>query len=254
MDILKFGVLDVLDVILVATIMFQLYKLVKGTSVMSIFVGISSLYLLWVVVTALNMQLMSLIMGQVTGVGVIALIIVFQQEIRRFLLYMGNKYFSKLRLSLSKSISANADSTYIDDIVTACESMSKTNTGALIVFARLNGLNIVQETGDVIDAKISSRLIETIFYKNCPLHDGAMVVQNGRIISARCVLPSTERLDIPAALGMRHKAAIGISEQTDALVVVVSEQTGTISYIEAGQIFRGMTSVQLKERLVKSLS
>ncbi|MFI3261970.1 MAG: diadenylate cyclase CdaA [Rikenellaceae bacterium] len=254
MNILNFGILDVLDVILVATIIYQLYKLVRGTSVMSIFIGISCLYLLWIVVTALNMELMSLIMGQVVGVGVIALIIVFQQEIRRFLLYMGNKYFSKLSKSLSNTISSNTDSTYIDDIVTACESMAKTQTGALIVFARLNSLNLIQETGDVIDAKISSRLIETIFYKNCPLHDGAMIVQNGRIISARCVLPSTERLDIPAALGMRHKAAIGISEQTDALVVVVSEQTGIVSYIETGQIYRGMTSVQLKERLVKSLS
>lgn len=253
MGIFDFGLLDILDILLVAIIVYQIYRLVRGTSAISIFTGIAVLYLVWIVVSALKMELLSMIMGQVIGVGVIALIVVFQQEIRRFLLYVGNKYFSKFSASLSNSLSSNSDSSYIEDVVTACEQMSKTRTGALIVFARLNNLNVVQETGDSIDSRVSGRLIETIFYKNCPLHDGAMVIQSGRIASARCVLPTTERIDVPAFLGMRHRAAIGISEQTDALVVVVSEQTGVISYIEGGQIFRGLTSVQLKERLVKRL-
>lgn len=253
MEIFGFGLLDIVDVVVVGLIIFQIFRLIRGTAAFSIFIGILTIYLLWVIVRILNMELLSLILGQLIGVGLIALIVVFQQEIRRFLLYIGSKYSSKLTASISHSLSSNVDSSYIDEIVTACENMSRTRTGALIVFARMNNLNIVQETGDTVDAKISHRLIETIFFKNSPLHDGAMIIQNQRISSARCVLPSSERIDIPAFLGMRHRAAIGISEQTDAIVVVVSEQTGAMSYIESGQIFRGLSSVQLKERLVKRM-
>lgn len=254
MEIFGFSFLDIIDIFFVAIILYQLYNLVRGTSAISIFIGISVFYLIWVIVKALNMELLSLILGQFMGVGVIALIVVFQQEIRRFLLYIGNKYSSRFSLFLSKSLSSNSDSSYIDEVVTACENMSRTRTGALIVLSRLSSLNVVQDTGDNLDAKISFRLIESIFYKNSPMHDGAMVIQNHRIASARCVLPTTERTDVSPALGMRHRAAIGISEQTDALVVVVSEQTGAVSYFEEGQIFRGLSSVQLKEKLVKRLS
>lgn len=254
MEIFDFRFLDIVDVLLVAVIMYQLYRLVRGTSAFYIFIGIAVLYLVWIIVRALNMELLSLILGQVIGVGVIALIVVFQQEIRRFLLYIGNRYFSRFSLSLSRSLSSHEDSSNIDEIVTACENMSETLTGALLVLSRKDSLSVVQETGDTINAKISHRLIETVFFKNSPLHDGAMIIQNGRIASARCVLPSTERTDVSPSLGMRHRAAIGVSEQSDAVVVVVSEQTGTISYIERGQISRGLSSVQLKERLVKSMA
>lgn len=253
MDFFSIGIIDIIDIILVALLMFQLYKLIKGTSAFSIFIGIFVFYLLWIVVKALNMELLSSILGQVIGVGVIALIVVFQQEIRRFLLYLGNRYFSKMSSRWGQSLINSDDAGYIDDIVTACENMSQLYTGALIVFARKNNLNMVQETGDLIKARVSSRLIETIFFKNSPMHDGAMVVVNGRIESARCVLPQTERVDLPAYLGMRHRAAIGISEVTDAIVVVVSEESGRISYIENGRLYANLTTVMLKEKLVKNL-
>ena len=253
MDFFDIKILDILDIFLVAVIMFQLYKLIKGTSAFSIFIGIFSFYVLWIVVKALNMELLSLILGQVIGVGVIALIVVFQQEIRRFLLYIGNRYFSGVNRTLNRSLRSGEDSGFIDEVVTACENMSNTRTGALIVFARRNDLSIVQETGDAINAKVSHRLIETIFFKNTPLHDGAMIIVNQRIETARCVLPTTERIDVPAYLGMRHRAAIGISEQTDAVVVVVSEQTGRISYVESGQIYSNLSTVMLKEKLVKKV-
>lgn len=253
MDFFSIGIIDIIDIILVALLMFQLYKLIKGTSAFSIFIGIFVFYLLWIVVKALNMELLSSILGQVIGVGVIALIVVFQQEIRRFLLYLGNRYFSKMSSRWGQSLINSDDAGYIDDIVTACENMSQLYTGALIVFARKNNLNMVQETGDLLKARVSSRLIETIFFKNSPMHDGAMVVVNGRIESARCVLPQTERVDLPAYLGMRHRAAIGISEVTDAIVVVVSEESGRISYIENGRLYANLTTVMLKEKLVKNL-
>lgn len=253
MEIFKLSFINVIDVILVAFIAYQIFKLIRGTSAFSIFMGISALYLLWIIVRTLNMELLTMILGQVIGIGLVALVVVFQQEIRRFLLYVGNRYFKSFGSTMfSRSLTSTADSSYIDGIVTACENMSKSYTGALIVFARRNNLTILQETGDTLDAKISSRLIETIFFKNCPLHDGAMIVQNQRIASARCVLPTTES-DVPAHLGMRHRAAIGASEQSDVVVVVVSEQTGTLSFVEDGKIYRELSPVQLKERLAKAM-
>lgn len=251
MDIFTLTILDFIDILLVAIILYQLYRLIRGTAAIYIFVAVATIYLLWITVKALNMELISTLLGQVIGVGMIALVVVFQQEIRQFLLFIGSKYFSVLTNKFRNSESD--DLGYIDEIVTACENMSSTKTGALIVFARKNGLSIVQSSGDALDAKVSHRIIETIFFKNSPLHDGAMVVVGGRVSSARCVLPTTERTDIPAHLGMRHRAAIGISEHTDAVVVVVSEQTGRISYIEAGVISTSLTNVMLKERLVKAL-
>lgn len=192
-----------------------------------------------------------MILGQVIGVGVIALIVVFQQEIRRFLLYIGTRYFSvHMRHSL---ISGNGDG-YIDEVLTACENMSASRTGALIVFARRGSLAMVEQSGDVISARISQRLIENIFFKNSPMHDGAMIIANRTIQAARCVLPASERTDIPANYGMRHRAAIGLTEQTDAVVVVVSEQTGKISYIENGVLFADQSVLSLKEKLITALS
>ncbi|MEG1935399.1 MAG: diadenylate cyclase, partial [Rikenellaceae bacterium] len=231
----------------------QLYRLIRGTAAIYIFIAIAAIYLLWIVVKALNMELISTLLGQIIGVGMIALVVVFQQEIRQFLLFMGSKYFSVFTRRFKTSIHENEDLGYIDEIVTSCKHMSANRTGALIVFARKNGLNIVQSSGDVIDARTSHRLIETIFFKNSPLHDGAMIILNGKVTAARCVLPTTDRTDIPASLGMRHRAAIGISEQTDAVVVVVSEQTGNISYVEAGIISTSLTNVMLREKLVKAL-
>lgn len=247
MGFLTFNLLDLLDIVLIAVIFRQLYRLVKGTSAYFIILGIFALYLFWIVVRVLNMELTSLILGQVLGVGVIAIIVVFQQEIRKFLLLLGNRYLSH---RLRKSGAKEGDIAYLDEIASACEHMSESHTGALIVLARGTDLTFVRETGDVIDALVSQRLLETIFFKNSPLHDGAVLIADGRIVAARCVLPTTENLSVPAYYGMRHRAAIGISEKSDAEVVVVSEQTGKISYVSGGKIKRGISIVTLKELLL----
>ena len=245
MGFLSFSVFDFLDIIIVSLLLSQLYKLVRGSSAYYIFMGIFLIYLLWIVVDAFSMELMSSIIGQVLGVGVIALIVVFQQEIRRFLLLIGNKYFSK---SVA-FVAHNEANSYIDEIVWACKNMSESLTGALIVIERSADLTFVNESGDKIDSEVSQRLIENVFFKNSPLHDGAMVINNARIAYARCVLPTSDNISIPAYYGMRHRAAIGLTEVCDAVVVVVSEQSGKISFVKNGIIDRGITTPKLKELL-----
>lgn len=240
-EIINFHIMDVVDILLVGLLVFYVYKLIRGTAAISIFLGIITLYIIWAVVKALNMSLLSEIMGQVLGVGVIAIIVLFQQEIRKFLLSLGNNYilnneklkiFSKLLGNKGISMQLEA----LDEITHACRKMSETNTGALIVLARTSSMEFVIETGDVIDAKINRRLIENLFFKNSPLHDGAMVIANDRIVAARCTLPITENPNIPANYGMRHRAAVGLTEETDACVIVVSEETGNISFVKDGKI------------------
>ena len=240
-DIINFHIMDVVDILLVGLLVYYVYKLIRGTAAISIFLGIITLYIIWAVVKALNMSLLSEIMGQVLGVGVIAIIVLFQQEIRKFLLSLGNNYilnneklkiFSKLLGNKGISMQLEA----LDEITHACRKMSETNTGALIVLARTSSMEFVIETGDVIDARINRRLIENLFFKNSPLHDGAMVIANDRIVAARCTLPITENPTIPANDGMRHRAAVGLTEETDACVIVVSEETGNISFVKDGKI------------------
>lgn len=241
---------DVIDILLVAFLFFQIYMLIRGTAAINIFIGIFLLYLIWLVVRALNMEMLSTILGQIIGVGALALIIVFQQEVRKFLLYIGTRYLSNSKLSIERFFSDKVDATTvqadIEALVRACRNLSESKTGALIVLGRRSNLQIYVDTGDVINAAIDGRLIETIFFKNTPLHDGAMIIHNGRIVAARCVLPATERLEVPAYFGMRHRAAMGITEHTDAAVVVVSEETGKISFVERGEIKRGISSTELK--------
>jgi len=236
---IKIRILDIIDILFVAYLMFQVYLLIRGTVAMNIFIGILSVYLLWIIVKALNMQLLGTILGQVIGVGVIALIIVFQQEIRRFLIYIGNQYFSRNRLSFEKVFPitfTGAPRVRIKSILKACINMARTKTGALIVIGRKSELSVYSETGDIMEAITSSRLIESIFSKYSPLHDGALIIINDRIIAARCVLPVSENPNLPPDYGMRHRAAIGMTEHTDSLVIVVSEQTGAISIAEFGKI------------------
>ena len=206
-----------------------------------------------IIVDGLGMKLISMLLGQIIGVGMIALIVVFQQEIRRSLLFIGSKYFHVIAKRFKGTVEGRDDINYIDEVVMACDNMSATNTGALIVFARKNMLSIEVSSGDIIEALTSHRLIEAVFYKNSPMHDGAMIIARGRVQAARCVLTTTERTDIPATMGLRHRAAIGISEQTDAVVVVVSEQTGNMSYVEDGVITTSLSGVVLKQMLVKAL-
>jgi uncharacterized protein (TIGR00159 family) len=253
--VLDIRIIDIIDIVLVAIILFQLYKLIRGTAALSIFIGIFIIYMFWLIVKALNMELIGALLGQVIGVGVIALIIVFQQEVRRFLLVIGNRYMNRRRFSFSKIFSTVEEETgnpkEAEEIVRATESMAEKKTGALIVLGRKSSLDIYSEGGERIDAITSAELLETIFFKNSPLHDGAVLIEDGKIFAARCPLPITDSVSLPPRFGMRHRAAIGISEHTDALVVVVSEESGKISVAEGGEVKENITPNELRQILLK---
>ncbi|MDR1405809.1 MAG: diadenylate cyclase CdaA [Prevotellaceae bacterium] len=242
LDFIHFNLSDILDIVAVAFLLYQVYKIIRGTAAINIFTGILLLYFLWFIVRALNMQLLSTILGQVLGVGIIALIIVFQQEIRRFLLHLGSRFnnqrYAWLQRLFKQRMHAAAIELDIDSITHACQRMSESRTGALMVIERHSVTKIYAETGDIIDARISSRLLQNLFFKNAPLHDGAVIISRNRIYAARCTLPISEQVYIPAQYGMRHRAAVGLSERTDAIVIVVSEETGVISIVENAVINR----------------
>ena len=256
---LDITLVDIIDIFVVALIMFQVYRLTRGTNALRIVVGILIIYLLWIVTRVLNMELLSMILGQIIGVGVIALIIVFQQEIRRFLILLGTQYTNRRVSFMARLFRPRGRKVkvvgqeWIDTVVGACADMAKTKTGALIVIARKVNLLPFIEQGERIDALISASLIKNIFFKNSPLHDGAMVIADDRIAAARGVLPSTER-EVPMEFGMRHRAALGASEITDALVIVVSEERGTISIARKGHISRDISPAHLQVLLRKGLS
>ncbi len=232
--------LDVLDILLVAYLLYQAYMLIKGTVAFNIVIGLFSLYLVWLVVKALNMELLGSIMGQFIGVGVLALIIVFHPEIRRFLVFVGTNYNVNRILSLDKLFNAAKISTIdtgnIREITDACQMMAKAKTGALIVITRNSELIEQINTGERISAKISSVLLNAIFFKNAPLHDGAVIIHGDKIVAARCILPLTQKRLKNKKLGLRHRAALGISENTDAIAIVVSEERGTISFAIDGKL------------------
>ena len=241
-DFIDISWIDVLDVIMVGLLIYWLIRVVRGTSAVNIFLGILLLYVVWIASRALGMKLLSFILGQVLGVGVVALLVIFQPEIRRFLLRISSStsqaahrgIFGKLFRQTARS--AGMQPAELEELTAACSQMAETRTGALIVLRHGSALGDIIDTGDEIDARISRRLIENIFFKNSPLHDGAMVLSVNRILAARCTLPITQRQDIPAHYGMRHRAAIGLSEVSDASVIVVSEETGQISFVQEGQI------------------
>lgn len=248
--------IDVIDILLVAVLIYQLYYLVKGTVAINILIGILLFYLLWLIVKALNMQLFGSILSKFIDVGFIALLIVFQQELRRFLLFIGtSNFFTKGAISKTlfdfKWQTSSAQQLDVNAIVKACKNMSENKTGAIIILTKNNPLKFYANTGDTIDAKVSVRMIESIFYKNSPLHDGAIIVSENVITAARCVLPVTERSDFPAHLGMRHRAAVGITENSDALAIVVSEQTSEISISKEGELKHTLSPERLKEILEK---
>jgi uncharacterized protein (TIGR00159 family) len=247
-------ILDIIDIVLVATVLFQLYRLIRGTAALSIFLGIFFIYLFWLIVKALNMELISALLGQVIGVGVIALIIVFQQEVRRFLLVIGNRYITSSRFSLSRLFSLVGNEPVspreAEAIVKACEGLAAKKTGALIVIGRKSSLNIFSEGGEILKAQISTELLETIFFKNTPLHDGAVLIENGLILAAGCPLPTTDQVNLPPHFGMRHRAAIGMSEHSDALIVVLSEETGIVSVVDTGEIRENVTASELRNILL----
>ena len=231
---------DILDIFLVGLLFYGLYYLVKGTTAIKIFFGIVSIILGLKIVTALHMELLSYILGAFVNVGFIALIIIFQPEVRRFLLGIGN---TKISLAF-KSLIANLGFRYkeeksldLDAICEACASMSQDKVGALILLTQENNLNEIIETGVTINAVISKPLIENIFFKNSPLHDGAMVIANNKICAARCILPITQNINLPGSYGLRHRAGIGITENSDCIALVVSEETGSIRIINSGRVY-----------------
>jgi diadenylate cyclase len=249
---LHFGVLDFVDILLVALLLLELYRLIKGTTAMNVFLGIVAFYLAWKLVKQLHMVLLSEILGQFINVGIIALIIVFQKEIRQFLLLLGTPKFirnANQNLFFWSKNSKVVKLTNFLPIVIASQRMANNMTGALIVIAKRNSLKEYIETGETIEANISEHLIENIFYKNSPLHDGAIIIVGDKIKAARCILPTTERVDLPVSLGLRHRAAIGITEESDAISIIVSEQTGEISYVKASAITYNVKPFELKKFL-----
>ncbi|HAS45401.1 MAG TPA: TIGR00159 family protein [Microscillaceae bacterium] len=250
---------DILDILLVSFIMYQLYNLVKGSVASRILLGGIAVYALYLLVSASGMEMLSTILGQFMGVGVLVIIILFQQEIRKFLLVIGKATpfgeYSFLKSIWSKNSSSAENKQKITAVVEASQEMSASLTGALIVFSRSSELKFYAESGDEIDATISKRLLISIFQKFSPLHDGAVIVsRDGRIVAARCILPVSENDELPASLGLRHRAAIGLTEIADAIVVVVSEETGQMSIVRNGKIYRNLDSEEMTQRLTLLLS
>ena len=258
-DLIKSTILPIIDVILVAVMLYYAYKLVRGTAAIIVFRGFVIIYIIWWITDVLNMNILSSILGGFIGVGVFAVIIVFQQEIRKFLLLLGssrianNKSLWK-KFSLFFKISKEQAKLNIDEFIIACNKLKKTKTGAIFVFERNNSLDFIKEDGDKINAELSSAIIESIFHKNSPLHDGAVIVVGNLIVSSRVTLPVSKNKKINKSYGLRHKAAIGVSEESDALCVVISEESGKISYIKNGDFCNYKNDDELKSMLLEDLS
>jgi len=235
---IQIRIIDIIDILLVAFLMYMVYNLIKGTIATYIFVTIITFYVVWLLVKD-NMLLLGSILGQIIGVGAIALIVVFQQELRRFLIMFSVKYLPKAGITIDNffsKIGTGMPVMNINGIIKACINMSKDRIGALIVLQRNSMLDAYVGTGDIIDARTTSRLLESIFNKWGPLHDGAVIIYHDKIRAACCILPVSDNFEIPENYGLRHRAGVGLSEQTDALVIIVSEETGGISIAEGGSL------------------
>lgn len=242
---------DAIDILLVAYLLYKTYKLMKSSGSINVFTGILVFIIIWVIVSqVLQMRLLGSIFDKLVSVGVIALIVLFQDEIRHFLLTLGSRHHSS---SIFRFLKGNKQKVTnkedIMPIVMACLSMSKGKVGALIVIEKGFPLDEIVHTGDIIDANINQRLIENIFFKNSPLHDGAMIICNKRIKAAGCILPVSHKLNIPKELGLRHRAALGVSQETDAIAVIVSEETGGISIAYQGEFYLKLTAEELERML-----
>ena len=249
-------ILDIIDILLVATLLYQIYRLIRGTVAFNIVIGFFLVYLVWVVMRSLGMELLSSIIGQFIGVGVLALIIVFHPEIRRFLLYIGSHNQITRLLSLDKlfhSTRSEGDTGIIPDLVETALFFSRTKTGAIIVIVRRSELIEQITTGEILNARVSQPLLKTIFFKNTPLHDGAVIIKKNQIVAAGCILPLTHK-EVEKSMGLRHRAAIGITENTDAIALVVSEETGNISLVEGGNITRRLNRDSLTQLLSQYLA
>jgi uncharacterized protein (TIGR00159 family) len=246
---------DFVDIALVSILLYQVYKLIRGSIAVNIFLGILALYLIYLIVKAAEMELLATILGQFMGVGVLAMIILFQPEIRKFLLVIGRS--AEFRDNFFKNM-ASWRNPYHDDfdvhqLIEAAKTLKASRTGALIVFSRDTELKFYAETGEPLEAEVTKPLLLSIFNKKSPLHDGAVIIFKGRIKAARCVLPVTERDDLPPHYGLRHRSAIGMSESTDTLVMAISEETGRLILARNGKFLRGLKLWQVEQKILEFL-
>lgn len=248
-----FGIKDFIDIVLVALLLLYLFRLVKISGMRPLFLGILVFMVIWVLVSQVfNMVLLGSILDQFVNIGLILLAILFQDEIRRFLMSLGSKRGWKLVTRLIfPNDNSKKDKSYLTAVVLACMNMSKTSTGALIVIQGDIHLGLYEQTGEIVNADISSRLIENIFFKNSPLHDGAMVLVGRKIKAAGCILPVSQNPNIPKHLGLRHRAGLGISQETDAKVIIVSEERGKISYASEGRLKMNVSPEDLQRLLLE---
>ncbi len=247
-DIVPVRIVDLVEIGIVAYLLYRLYQLMRGTIAVQIFFGVLLLYLIQVLVTAADMTMLRALFSSVGEVAVLAVIILFQPEIRRLLLLLGQTPIAR-RIAM-----APAREEMLEEVVSAVDEMSKQRIGALIVFERATGLRNYIETGAPLNAKVTRDLLITIFYAQNPLHDGALIIRNRRIEAARCILPVSTSMRLSPSLGLRHRASVGLTEQTDAYVVIVSEETGRISVSEDGQLTTGITAGDLHARLARALT
>ena len=258
LDFLNISLIDLLDIALVALLLFSLYRLVKGTVAINIFLGIVIIYMIWKLTDLLNMDVLSNILGNFISVGFFALIVVFQQEIRKFLLLIGSSNFTSRKNVLKyfkffnqPEIQNETDAKIILD---SCIKMSKEKTGAIIVLERNNNLDFIKNTGDDSNILLSSQILETIFFKNSPLHDGAIIIKDNYITATRVVLPISEDKNLANRFGLRHKAGIGITEKTDATAIVISEQTGKMTYFKNGDFIKFDSHGELNKLIIEDLT
>jgi uncharacterized protein (TIGR00159 family) len=256
-NFLEFKITDAIDIVLVALLLYYVYRLVRGTVAINIFIGIVIVWGIWKLTELLEIKMISSIVGGFMNIGLIALIIVFQQEIRKFLLMVGSTNFANKKgfLKHFKFIKQDLAHTNQDvaSILSACEKMGTTKTGALIVIERENALDFVSVSGDKMNIEVSQPIIESIFYKNSPLHDGAAIIVDNYIVATRVILPVSDERSIPLRFGLRHRAAVGITEKTDALALVVSEETGELSYIKNGEFVLYKDLVELESIIREDL-
>lgn len=248
-----FGIKDLIDIFLVAILLYYLFKMVKVSGMRPLFVGVVIFMVFWVLVTKVfGMMLLGSILDKFVNIGLILLVILFQDEIRRFLMSLGSKkgwkYVAKMLVPKGEQ---HKDVSHITAIALACMNMAKTKTGALIVIQNDLQLSLYEQTGELINADVSSRLIENVFFKNSPLHDGAMIVVGDKIRAAGCILPISQNPNIPKSLGLRHRAGLGIAQETDAMVIVVSEETGNISFAQEGRLKTNISPEELQQFILQ---
>lgn len=249
-------IVDLIDIFLVATLLYTLYYLLRGTAAINIFLGIVAVFIIWKLVTVLQMELLSEMLGAFVSVGIIALIIIFQPEIRQFLLALGTPNFVRKHKNRLRFLGIRFNETNESDFFVlkeTCQSLSEKRTGALMIIRRQNKLFEYVQTGVKINANMSKNLIENIFFKNSPLHDGAMIIENDRIIAAGCILPVSQKNDLPGRPGLRHRAGLGISEQSDAIAIIVSEENGGISLATGGELTKYKNAQDMYTALLEKL-